>query len=396
MILSEAMLYEAMSFDRLLRVSEPKRLVRSRTVKGPPLPIDTYADSEYWSFNFKANPSTEGRRHHGYIKFIKPPSPRPLEQLDCMVDCTCKDYRYRWAWANKQRGSGRVGPGTMNQAWNRAPRKTNPTGKPGLCKHILALRDFIYGRVSSFPATDREGDSSRMMNTLVKYANKKWLENPETEQERRQRERVAANTRLARNRGSQLPTNAPSATELVDDPAVSDELPAPPSGTPPTNTLSQDMDAPVGRPGPAARAWMGPNAPEEPESEAEPEAEPGQPIPVVTGRRRTPRPPSNESVVIHNMNLIEAKQVVEELVGDLSVNAMGAGAELDSAAGEEGDPQGQALNLLGEIRDLLAQLVSGGGEKDEDETPPPAPVPDEDGGGDDLPPDSDDEDQLPA
>lgn len=384
MILTEEMLYEALSFDRLLRVSEPKRLVRSRTVKGPPLPIDTYADSEYWSFNFKANPSTEGRRHHGYIKFIKPASPRPLEQLECVVDCTCKDYRYRWAWANKQRGSSRVGPGTMNQALNRAPRKTNPTGKPGLCKHILALRDFIYGRISSFPGTAREGDTSRMMNTLVKYANKKWLENPETEQERRQRERLAANTRLARNRGAQLPQNAPASMELPDDAGGESNLPAPPTAGAPT--LSTDLDAPVGRPPEAARAWMGPNAPEPSD---EPDVEPGQPIPVVTGRRRTPRPPSNESVVIHNMNLIEAKQVVEELVGDLSVNSMGAGAAAVDGA-DDADPQGQALSLLGEIRDLLAQMVAVD-EPKEDDVPPPAPS--DDGGGDDseLPPGDDDE-----
>lgn len=45
----------------------------------------------------------------------------------------CPDFKYRWAWANKQRGSSRVGPGSLNQAWNRAPRVTNPTGRPGLC-----------------------------------------------------------------------------------------------------------------------------------------------------------------------------------------------------------------------------------------------------------------------
>ena len=45
----------------------------------------------------------------------------------------CPDYRYRFAWANKQRGSGVVGPNSLNQAWNRAPRITNPTGRPALC-----------------------------------------------------------------------------------------------------------------------------------------------------------------------------------------------------------------------------------------------------------------------
>jgi intein/homing endonuclease len=50
-----------------------------------------------------------------------------------VVVANCPDYRYRWAWANKQRGSGRVGAQSFNQAWNKAPRITNPVGRPGAC-----------------------------------------------------------------------------------------------------------------------------------------------------------------------------------------------------------------------------------------------------------------------
>ena len=96
-------LYEDMSFQQLMQYSEPRRIARANTVKGPPLRIASDDDNVYWNFNFKSFPSTTGKRHHGYIKFKKPRRGKPLNRLDCVVDCTCPDYKYRWAWANKQR-----------------------------------------------------------------------------------------------------------------------------------------------------------------------------------------------------------------------------------------------------------------------------------------------------
>lgn len=147
-----ASLLERLNFDQFFRISEPKRIARSTTVRGPPLDISAHKDEAYYWFNFRAHPSTEGRSHRGFVRFIRPRNhATPLEKLDCEVDCDCKDYRYRWAWANKQRGSSHVGPRSLNQAWNKAPRITNPTARPGLCKHLLALRRFLYGQVVHFP-----------------------------------------------------------------------------------------------------------------------------------------------------------------------------------------------------------------------------------------------------
>ena len=170
--MSRISLCERLTFDKLFRMSEPKRVLRSNTVKGPPLEIDSYQDVVYYCFNFKANPSTTGLRHKGYVKFFKPANPRakPLQHLDCLVDCTCPDYRYRWAWTNKQRGSGVVGSNSLNQAWNKAPRRTNPAGRSGLCKHILAARSYIYGLLSSFPGD--EPDTAEKLNKLTKYREK--------------------------------------------------------------------------------------------------------------------------------------------------------------------------------------------------------------------------------
>lgn len=86
----------------------------------------------------------------------------------------CQDYVYRWAWTNKQRGSSRVGPDSVTQCLNRAPRITNPGGHSGLCKHLLALSQYIRGLMSpeEFPADNPDG--GRLMRKLVKYSKKRW------------------------------------------------------------------------------------------------------------------------------------------------------------------------------------------------------------------------------
>lgn len=168
-------LTEVLTFDQLFRYSEPKRVKRASTVRGPPLEIQGNSDAVYHSFNFKSFPSTTGLRHHGFIRFMKPRlgNPRkPLQHIPCEVDCTCPDFRYRWAWADKQRGAARIGKQSMNQCINRAPRKTNPGNVPGLCKHILACRDYIYGLLAKFPG--REPDTGEKLTQLVAYGKKRW------------------------------------------------------------------------------------------------------------------------------------------------------------------------------------------------------------------------------
>lgn len=207
-------LCERLTFDRLFRISEPKRVYRSFTVKGPPLEIDSYQDAVYYIFNFKANPSTTGLRHRGYVKFFKPklknPKNVPLQHMECLVDCTCPDFRYRWAWANKQRQSSLVGPQSLNQAWNKAPRKTNPKGTPGLCKHILATRQYIYGLMSSFPSG--EPDTAAKLDRITKYATKRWTDFDGQMRAAKEREREIRRRRELRNIG-QLPVAPPAAPE---------------------------------------------------------------------------------------------------------------------------------------------------------------------------------------
>jgi hypothetical protein len=198
-------LAERLSFDQLFRMSEPKRVIRSFKVKGPPLEIDSYQDAVYYAFNFKSFPSTTGLRHRGYIKFLRPRigGQKPLQHLNCIVDCTCPDFRYRWAWANKQRGASRVGDQSLNQALNRAPRKTNPTSRPGLCKHILAAREYIYGLLSSFP--NDTPDTADKLDKLTQFATRRWANMPAEMDAARARQRAIAAARNQRNAGQPAP-----------------------------------------------------------------------------------------------------------------------------------------------------------------------------------------------
>ena len=209
-------LCERLTFDKLFRMSEPKRIDRSFSVKGPPLEIDSYQDVVYYAFNFKSNPSTTGLRHKGYVKFFKPRNPKskPLQHLECLVDCTCPDYRYRWAWTNKQRGSGVVGPNSLNQAWNKAPRRTNPAGHSGLCKHILAARSYIYWLLSEF--TGDEPDTAEKLNKLTKYAKKRWTDFPGAMAAAKERDKEMARIRALRNISGRLPEPEPEEPAGVD------------------------------------------------------------------------------------------------------------------------------------------------------------------------------------
>lgn len=173
---------EDLSYDTLFRYSEPKRVARSATVKGPPLEIVASKTSQIRVFNFKSFPSTTGLRHQGYILFRSPRGKVgksvPLSSVPVEVDCMCPDYRYRWAWANKQRRAGRVGKNSLNQCINRAPRITNPSGSPGLCKHLLAARDYIYGNLMKIEAPsslDGVDAINYKLDKLIKKATHRWI-----------------------------------------------------------------------------------------------------------------------------------------------------------------------------------------------------------------------------
>lgn len=368
-------LEERLTYDKLFRISEPKRVRRSLTVRGPPLEIEGGQNAETFFFNFKSNPSTTGLRHKGYVKFFKPRRRGvPLQRVECLVDCTCPDYKFRWAWANKQRGSGRVGPQSLNQAWNQAPRITNPGSRPGLCKHILAARDFIYGLVSKFePGTP---DTTDKLDRLTRAATKRWANFPAEMEKAREREQRFAQARQARNIGRPVPDvdlEAPPGMEPDEEPA---ELPP----------LEQVPPPPLAVP-PGERGRMLPKT--EPTSVMGKITPPGQRGRQLPGQRKR----KEESVVrttfamntaIDTTDAKAALKIVEDMMDDAKAEALPAGSDdapppapdmdsmeppvSDSAVGA--DTEGAtALGLLGDIAGSLQTLVTALA-PEEEEAPP--------------------------
>lgn len=318
-----------LTFKQLMDYAEPRRVARSQTVRGGPLKIETFEDSVFHVFNFKSFPSTTGKRHHGYIKFFKPRSPRPLDELECMVDCTCPDFKYRYAWAVKQRGSSVVGAQSMNRAWNRAPRITNPGSRPGICKHIIRLKDYITGLTSDEAFGQGAPDTSSMMRTLMRYADGRWTDTPDTDQEDRDREAAVQSTRLQRNRG-QLPSNAPPPSEPQVEPEGSVEEPEPL----PSRDNSTTAPNPSNQPNP----MNGFTAPE------------GGAVPPPRRRRRTEL---GDSVDRLGMNKYAAEiKLCEELEAAEEVKP--SAPELTAG---QGDESSEALELLRQIRDFLASMA---------------------------------------
>jgi hypothetical protein len=383
-------LQEDLTYDQMYRMSEPKRFQRSHHVHMPPLEIEQYQTDHHWVFahyfNAKSDPghSTTGLRHRGFIRFKKPKrkghDTTPLSQLPVEVDCMCPDYRYRWAWANHQKRAGPIGPNSLNQCINRAPRHTNPLGKPGFCKHILATRDYIYGLLSSFP--DNVGPSERL-DRLTKRATKRWLNFGVEMDAARERDARIAAAKARRNIG--LPPDqqakAPGEVNPVEPPPLPAETPAAPAAPEPVQPV-QPAAGPVPPAPPQGPAPLGQEIKG---------TKPGQFL-----ARRFLKTESVGSMMsfMKTLTLQEAKpakdalRLLEEL-GDEYEDS-----PLSDRGGEDGFPPAEgsempmeppvsdsaigastednvALGLLREIRDLLATLV--GEEGGEEGEPPELP-----------------------
>ncbi len=131
------------SFNQLVRGSERGRRVRARNVRTkPPSVAADDEGNEVLIYNFKSMPSTTGKRQRGYARFYKPEKSKAktLGNLPVEVSCSCPDFKYRWEVANK-----RVGSSQIFHSNGKKPNKTNPTMRPGLCKHLLALGNYIRG-----------------------------------------------------------------------------------------------------------------------------------------------------------------------------------------------------------------------------------------------------------
>lgn len=150
----KTILTERFTFRQLYNRSETGRKKRARQdVNAQSMRVMTLDENEAWAFSYKSNPSTTGKRWHGYVQFMKEEVKQTenAAQLQCMVDCDCPDYRYRYAYNNAQAGAGRIGKhpdwpyGNENNGQKWRPRSEGGVGDygVGMCKHLLALGEFL-------------------------------------------------------------------------------------------------------------------------------------------------------------------------------------------------------------------------------------------------------------
>ena len=85
-----------------------------------------------------------GQGEQMFMKLLK------TDNTPVQVRCSCKDYRFTWAWYNK------VNHGLFGRNFPPYVRKTNwmpernPLKVPGVCKHVLAVFDKLtkeYGMI---------------------------------------------------------------------------------------------------------------------------------------------------------------------------------------------------------------------------------------------------------
>lgn len=149
-------LMERMTFKQILSVSEPARIDRGKhDVRSRSIGVTSEDGQETWNFNYKSNPSTTGERHHGYIKFFKDISNTDnVENLDCIVDCDCEDFKYKWTYNNNKYGISPIGNKSYNGNNGQKPQPYNDLGV-GLCKHLVSLGKFLKTSIEA-PTSDDE------------------------------------------------------------------------------------------------------------------------------------------------------------------------------------------------------------------------------------------------
>jgi hypothetical protein len=385
---------ERLTFDQLFRKSEPGRVKRSTTVRGPPMEIDGHSDSVYHTFNFKSFPSTTGLRHHGYVRFFRPHRKdvknTPLQHIPCEVDCTCPDFRYRWAWVLKQHGSSRVGPQSMNQAWNKVPKITNRTKRISLCKHILAARDYIYGMLAQFKGTP---DTEEKLAQLIKYADRRWTDWQGQSRNAKDREAWFKAAKVARAQGKEPPPGPPPMYRPAAGKPGFPPPPEEPTATPtrPVGPILPKAGKPKVAPKvplavpPGERGRTLSPAPPPGAAGITPPSKRGRGLPPIGRARRESlvtrvsrvngsRSCEDQKTLTESMtNLNEAIKVVEEIEQDELAAPTEIEGGLDSIAVDApppseppvsddavgADTEGNVvLQLLADIKDLLGELVA--------------------------------------
>jgi hypothetical protein len=174
MIRLKDLLLEKMTFNQLMSVSDKNRISRSKSMNVKSLRIVSSKDGESWTFSYKSNPSTTGQRHQGYIKFLKGElkSGKSADDMECIVDCTCPDFKYRYAYNDAKKGASITG----NKSWNKNNGQTPlPINRNvGLCKHLIALARYLNTKINTKRGL-KESIAPSVLDELTNECNNKIL-----------------------------------------------------------------------------------------------------------------------------------------------------------------------------------------------------------------------------
>jgi len=93
----------------------------------------TYTPTEYNVRGQRVN-ARDKNKYVSSVKFID-------AKLNVKVSCSCPDFCFRYEVANHVKGAADV-----IYSNGEIPESTNPEMRPGLCKHLIALRTLIKER----------------------------------------------------------------------------------------------------------------------------------------------------------------------------------------------------------------------------------------------------------
>ena len=168
--LAMSILTEAMSFRQLFSRTDGGRRDRGKRMRVRSLAGTADEDRENWNFSYKSASDhiTTGRSHMGRIVFgkdayLRYKNKKSMDEVVCRVDCSCPDYRYRWAYANYQQDAGEMGGGSLNKCNGRPPVKMNPRQRPSLCKHLVSLKDYLRTKLE-----EERGDFGERLTEIVR------------------------------------------------------------------------------------------------------------------------------------------------------------------------------------------------------------------------------------
>lgn len=131
-----------MKLAKLVNASEKTRKINARYVKivgykaGRDKQGLATAMAKTWTpKEYKGGRIVDSHDHNKYVSSIKFLD----KNLNVKVSCSCPDYTFAgWEYANHKQGASDIIYGN-----GEPPIEKNPNLKPGLCKHLLALRALI-------------------------------------------------------------------------------------------------------------------------------------------------------------------------------------------------------------------------------------------------------------